>query len=77
MDEFERSGVLRVKDIMSDIVWIPYRETKPEFSGLYLVKGDKTTPQFKGAYWYDPIHGWSGLAHALENIIEFYAQFPE
>jgi len=77
MDEFERNGVFLVKDTMSNIVWIPYRETKPEFAGLYLVKGDKSTPQFKGAYWYEPMHGWCGLAHVLENIIEFWSPFPE
>ncbi len=76
MKDFERSGVLRVKDIMTEIVWIPYRETKPEDEGLYLVVGDESIPDFKGAWYYHPIHGWSGMAHYMQNAISLWARFP-
>jgi hypothetical protein len=58
-------------------MWIPYQETKPDVAGLYLVIGIDSSPTFRGAYWYDPKEGWSGLASTLEYLITHWTGYPE
>lgn len=58
------------------IQWIKYEDSKPVNNGVYLIANEDTDPPFRACSYYDTVHGWSGIGHVLERLINYWAEFP-
>lgn len=58
------------------IQWNKYEDSKPVNSGVYLIANETIDPPLRACSYYDPIHGWTGIGHTLEKVIDCWAEFP-
>ena len=59
-----------------EIHWNKYEDSKPVKNGVYLIANEDIDPPLRACSYYDMIHGWTGIAHTLEKLIQCWADFP-
>ena len=58
------------------INWNKYKDNKPVKSGVYLISNEDIDPPLRACSYYDMVHGWTGIGHTLEKVIDCWAEFP-
>ena len=56
--------------------WNKYSDSKPVKAGVYLIVNETIDPPLRASSYYDSVHGWTGIGHTLEKVIDRWAEFP-